>query len=208
MDMGTGGGRAALALSEAGFAPAYGFDFLPEFIDTARLNAKERNLDIRFEVGNALDINLPDSSVSVALYWEKLLSYIPDPGERQKAINEAFRVLSPGGFLFSSYNQFSSRRLNILLRLYMKFIRMTIRQDRPERSLPILTRGGVFSPRALLPGSPHVYWHHADEAVQELANSGFRIIEIFSSIGFRQKNMMSYEKLKKGILYVVAQKPW
>lgn len=128
--------------------------------------------------------------------------------ERQQAAKEAFRVLSPGGFLFSSYNHFPSRRLNKFLRLYSKLMRIVFCRDLPDRSLPILTRGGKMTLRACLPSSPQVYWHYADEAIFELTNVGFHVLEIFSSFGFRQNTMDCYDSLKKGILYIVAQKPY
>jgi SAM-dependent methyltransferase len=209
MDMGTGGGRVALALAEMGFTPIYGYDFVPELVEVARANATTLSVNVRFEVGNALSVPLPDNTVEIAIYWEKLLSLIVDLNDRLQAISEAFRVLSQGGFLFASYNQFSSRSINGVLKTYMKIARYIARQRLPERSLPILRRGGKPSLRALLPraDNPHAYWHHIDEAVWELTSLGFRVIELFFSAGYRQNKSHDYNSLKKGTLYVVAQKP-
>jgi len=207
VDMGTGGGRIALALSEMGYGPVHGFDIVPEFIEAARINASSRNLDINLSVTNATAIPLPTNGVNTVIYWEKLFSFIVDPDDRKKAITEAFRVLAPGGFLFSSYNQFASRKINYPLSIYVKLLRKITGEKLSDRSLPILLRSGSPSLKLLLPGNPQAYWCHGDEAIFELTNAGFQVVEMYSSYGFKTKTMASYDSLKKGVLYIVAQKP-
>ena len=73
-----------------------GIDPSDELNKIAKKNADKVNLDIEFNLSSAESINLPTSSVDSVVCTFSLCS-IPDPN---KALNEIFRILKPGGKYF------------------------------------------------------------------------------------------------------------
>ena len=70
-----------------------GIDPSDELNKIAKKNADKVNLDIEFNLSSAESIDLPTSSVDSVVCTFSLWS-IPDPN---KALNEIFRILKPGG---------------------------------------------------------------------------------------------------------------
>ena len=73
-----------------------GIDPSDELNKIAKKNANKVNLDIEFNLSSAESIDLPTSSVDSVVCTFSLCS-IPDP---QKALNEIYRILKPGGKYF------------------------------------------------------------------------------------------------------------
>ena len=73
-----------------------GIDPTDELNKIATKNADKVNLDIEFNLSSAESIDLPTSSVDSVVCTFSLCS-IPDPN---KALNEIFRILKPGGKYF------------------------------------------------------------------------------------------------------------
>ena len=73
-----------------------GIDPSDELNKIAKKNADKVNLDIEFNLSSAESIDLPTSSVDSVVCTFSLCS-IPDPN---KALNEIFRILKPGGKYF------------------------------------------------------------------------------------------------------------
>jgi SAM-dependent methyltransferase len=96
LDLGSGGGIDVL-LSAKRVGPsgkAYGLDMTPEMLSLARANqAKAGVANAEFLAGTIEDVPLPDGSVDV------LISncVINLSGDKQRVLDEAFRVLRPGG---------------------------------------------------------------------------------------------------------------
>jgi ubiquinone/menaquinone biosynthesis C-methylase UbiE len=76
LDVGTGTGRAALALAAAG-ASVTGVDASREMLDVARARATESGLSAQFEVADAHALPFADRSVDVAICL-RLLMHVPD----------------------------------------------------------------------------------------------------------------------------------
>lgn len=98
LDLGSGGGLdvllAARQVGSAGFA--YGVDMNDKMLELARRNALKIGADnVEFRKGDLEGLPLPDGSVDVIIS-NCVVNLTPDKG---KALNEAFRVLSPGGRL-------------------------------------------------------------------------------------------------------------
>ncbi len=97
LDIGCGTGTHALWAAEQGH-PAVGIDISERGIERARERAADRDLDIRFRVGNALDLDADgeafetvlDSGLFHAFETEGHAAYAAEVGE----------VLRPGGRLF------------------------------------------------------------------------------------------------------------
>lgn len=97
LDAGCGGGRTAIALSQLGAASVLGIDLGVQGLADARDRAARRGLDnVRFEQGSLLDLPLPDAAVDL-VWCAGVLMHTADP---ERALDEALRVLRPGGDLF------------------------------------------------------------------------------------------------------------
>jgi 2-polyprenyl-6-hydroxyphenyl methylase/3-demethylubiquinone-9 3-methyltransferase len=96
-DIGCGAGTQTRMWAERGHR-LRGLDVNGPLIELARQRAAAEGLDIRFEVGSATALPWPDACVDVALVPE-LLEHVAD---WQSVVNEAARVVRPGGLLFLS----------------------------------------------------------------------------------------------------------
>jgi len=96
-DIGCGTGTQSRLWAELGHR-AYGLDVNEPLVDIARRRAQEAGLDIRFDVGSATELPYPDASMDVVLMPE-LLEHV---AAWQCCLDEAVRVLKPGGVLYLS----------------------------------------------------------------------------------------------------------
>jgi SAM-dependent methyltransferase len=96
LDLGSGGGIDVL-LSARRVGPggkAYGLDMTDEMLELARQNQQAAGVDnVEFLKGYLEDIPLPDDSVDVIIS-NCVINLSPDKG---RALQEAYRVLRPGG---------------------------------------------------------------------------------------------------------------
>ena len=98
LDLGSGGGLdvllAARQVGEAGFV--YGVDMTDRMLELARRNAAKMGAaNVEFRKGDLEDLPLEDGSVDVIIS-NCVVNLTPDKG---RALQEAFRVLRPGGRL-------------------------------------------------------------------------------------------------------------
>lgn len=96
LDLGSGGGIDVLLSAKrigAG-GKAYGLDMTDEMLALARKNAKEAGVrNVEFLKGEIEDIPLPDGHVDVVMS-NCVINLSPD---KRRVLEEAFRVLRPGG---------------------------------------------------------------------------------------------------------------
>lgn len=98
LDLGSGGGidvlLSARRVGPTGFA--YGVDMTDEMLDLARRNAAEAGVDnVEFIKGVIEDLPLPDASVDVVIS-NCVINLSTD---KRRVLEEAYRVLTPGGRL-------------------------------------------------------------------------------------------------------------
>ena len=96
LDLGSGaGGDVLLCAGRVGpTGRAYGLDMTDEMLDLARANAREAGVEnVEFVKGTIEEIPLPDSSVDVVISN----CVINLSGDKARVLNEAARVLRPGG---------------------------------------------------------------------------------------------------------------
>jgi ubiquinone/menaquinone biosynthesis C-methylase UbiE len=95
LDVGCGIGTDAMGLTElvGSGGLVTGVDFSDSLIAEAVRRAADRNLHLKFEVGDAQDLRFPDGSFD-AVRTERMLMHVPNPS---KALAEMSRVLRPGG---------------------------------------------------------------------------------------------------------------
>jgi SAM-dependent methyltransferase len=99
LDLGTGNGRNLCWLSETFGVRGIGYDISTEAVKQARKRAEIGKLPLTFEarsIGGTLTV--PDESQSVVL--DMMTSHFLKEAERTVLIEEIYRVLKPGGFLF------------------------------------------------------------------------------------------------------------
>ncbi len=96
LDVGTGTGFFAVLLSGQGHR-VHGIDLTPAMIEEASTLAKEKKLDISFEVMNAQELTFKDHSFDVVIS-RNLTWTLPDC---QQAYQEWYRVLRPGGMMLN-----------------------------------------------------------------------------------------------------------
>jgi 2-polyprenyl-3-methyl-5-hydroxy-6-metoxy-1,4-benzoquinol methylase len=96
-DIGCGAGTQSRMWAERGFR-VHGVDVNEPLIRLAEKRAAEQGLDIKFEVGTATALPWGDRTMDVCLVPE-LLEHVTD---WQSCVNEAVRVLRPGGLLYLS----------------------------------------------------------------------------------------------------------
>ncbi len=98
MDVGSGSGTDVLyaALKVESTGKVFGLDMTPAMIEKARKNIEIMGAEnVKILEGNATRIPLPDASVDVVTS-NGVLNLVPD---KDKAFQEIFRVLKPGGKL-------------------------------------------------------------------------------------------------------------
>ena len=96
-DIGCGTGMQSQFWAKLGHH-AHGLDVNASLIDIARRRASEAGMNIPFDIGSATELPYADSSMDVVLLPE-LLEHV---AEWRRCLDEAIRVLKPGGLLYLS----------------------------------------------------------------------------------------------------------
>ena len=99
LDLGTGNGRNLIWLAKTFNVRGTGYDISTEAIKQAKQRALLEEIPLAFEARSiAGSFTVPDESQTVVL--DMMTSHFLKEAERRFLINEIFRVLKPGGFLF------------------------------------------------------------------------------------------------------------
>lgn len=110
LDMGCGAGRTTIALNRLGYSKVLEMDLSDGTIQRATSLAEQAGCQILFEVGDAIRLRYGDESFNGALFTAQGVMGIPGRDNRLQALNEARRVLRPGGhFIFTTHERHASR---------------------------------------------------------------------------------------------------
>src|SRR5688572_8580604 len=101
LDVGCGAGSQSFVYAELGHH-AVGVDVNEPLIQIARKRAEASKASAAFQLGSAAALPFDDASFDVCLLNE-LLEHVP---EWQRCLDEAIRVLKPGGILYVSTTNF------------------------------------------------------------------------------------------------------
>lgn len=113
LDLGCGAGRCAIALAELGLQVA-GVDLSQAMIQAAQCQAQLAQVEVDFQVMDAMALEFPAASFEAVLYAYNGIELLPGIGGKQRAIEEVWRVLKPGGsFIFSSHSLFALNYLAV-----------------------------------------------------------------------------------------------
>ena len=175
-DIGCGAGTQSRIWAERGHR-VYGVDVNEPLIRLAEKRAAERGLAIKFEVGTATALPWADRSMDVCLVPE-LLEHVAD---WQSCVNQAARVLRPGGLLYlSTTNVLCPRQQEFNLPLYSWYPRMLKRYC--ER-LAVTTRPAI----ANYAKYPAVNWFSFYRLRDYLEPLGFHSLDRFDLIDLAGK---------------------
>jgi ubiquinone/menaquinone biosynthesis C-methylase UbiE len=95
-------GRIANRLAARG-ARVTGLDATPLFLDHARADAEERDVEVRYVHGDMRALPFPDESFDRAVSWFTSFGYFSE-AENRSVLAEVCRVLRPGGRLMIEGN--------------------------------------------------------------------------------------------------------
>ncbi len=175
LDAGGGPGRYAIELARQGYEVTL-LDISRPVLDFARARAEEAGVSIAAYVqASAMDLTVfPDGSYDVVLLMGPLY-HLLRPKDRRKCVQEAGRVLRPGGLIFAS---FITRYAPI--RHAAKHDPMWIIAN-PHRNEEILVTGlNVASPGG---GFTDAYFTHPSEVAPLMEHGGFEKLDLIACEG-------------------------
>lgn len=213
VEAGTAGGRILFEMSALGFHSLHGFDYVPGFIEAARV--KDRSNRIQFDVQDAISLTYDDGFFDQIIYLQQILCTIESEAGRMSALREAYRILKPGGTALISFLSFEARnqgRLYVPYLMYLRLLRTLRWSSRSIQYQPWLKLGGKFNWASLADQQPYVYWYRLQEISEFLRAAGFVLIGTGSSYQIERAALCeSFDALSQqpidGMVYVVAKKP-
>ncbi len=109
LDLGCGAGRTTINLFKLGYTNITGVDLSDSLLDCANNYIKENNLDIKFILGDARQLDFHDNSFDIVIFSFNGLMCVPEQKNRDMVLAEVYRVLKPGGkFIFTAHNRDNS----------------------------------------------------------------------------------------------------
>lgn len=167
-DIGCGAGTQSRLWAKLGHR-VFGLDINVELIELAKERARGDRLEIAFDVGSATHLPYPDSSMDVALLPE-LLEHV---GNWRGCLNEAVRILKPGGLLYlSTTNWLCPKQEEFNLPMYSWYPRFI---KRKYERLAITTRPEIANHCKY----PAVNWFSFYELSSYLEKRDFRCLDRF-----------------------------
>lgn len=171
VDIGCGAGTQCRLWAQLGHH-VHGLDVNAPLVEVARQRAREEQLEIQFDVGSATALPYADASMDVSLLPE-LLEHVAD---WEACINEAVRVLKPGGLLYlSTTNWLCPMQDEFNLPMYSWYPPFLKR--RYER-LAVTTRPEIANHAKY----PAIHWFSFYSLAAFLGKRGFRCLDRFDLI--------------------------
>ncbi|MCM8595988.1 class I SAM-dependent methyltransferase [Accumulibacter sp.] len=179
VDIGCGAGTQCRLWASLGHR-VHGLDVNAPIIEVARQRAREAKLDIDFEVGSATALPYADGSMDVSLLPE-LLEHVTD---WETCLEEAVRVLRPGGLLYiSTTNWLCPIQEEFTLPLYSWYPGFL---KRHYERLAVTTRPEITNHAKY----PAVHWFSYYQLASWLEQRGFRCFDRFALIETEQMSWM------------------
>lgn len=212
LEAGSGGGRLLLAMQARGFEDLHGFDFVPAMVEAAR--RRDRSGAIDFQVHDATAPGYDDASFDQLVYLQQVLCFIAGEDARRRALEQAFRILRPGGKAVFSLLSFRARSQSWVYKpmlAYLRLLRASTGTQRGIQNMPWLRLNGAMNWAALMDRGPYVYWYREREANDLLVSVGFHVTAVGSDAQVDQRRLLdSVDELERaplrGRLYFVCRK--
>jgi SAM-dependent methyltransferase len=176
VDVGGAAGAYALWLAEAGYA-VHLLDPVPRLVAEAqgRSAAAERPL-VSCRVGDARALDVPAETVDVVLLLGPLY-HLTDPGDRARSLQEAARVLRPGGRLFAAAISRWASALDGLARDLLQDHRFALIVEQDLRD------GQHRNPTERLDYFTTAYFHRPEELAAEVRAAGLALDGVYGLEG-------------------------
>jgi ubiquinone/menaquinone biosynthesis C-methylase UbiE len=176
LDVGGAAGAYAGWLSEMGYV-VHLVDAVPRLVDEARTHSASLSRPIAScEVGDARSLKQPDASVDVVLLLGPLY-HLTLSSDRARALEEAARVLRPGGVLFAAA---ISRWASILDGLVHDLFADPAFEGEVEREV---SDGQHRNPEQRAGFFTTAYFHRPEELREEITSAGFQIAALYGIEG-------------------------
>ncbi|HBX86795.1 MAG: hypothetical protein A2W97_17775 [Bacteroidetes bacterium GWE2_40_63] len=202
IEAGTGGGRIAFCIGQMGFNQIDAFDYVPQMIESANKNLKDKNLNIKFIVADATNLSdFGSDTYDYLIYLQQVLCFIEDEQLFYKALNEAYRIAKKDSITLFSFLDYHSRTINIPLRILLNILRWLRNEPIPDNYLPWLKINNRFNRKLLSKNQALTYWVKRDEIIMQLEKIGFEVLEVKNA-----SQINTDAKQRKGMLYVVCTK--
>ena len=169
-DVGGGAGVYAFPLSKQGYS-VHLIDFTPLHIKQAKERMAETVVKLSSaSVGDARELEVGDFVADVVLYLGPLY-HLQKKEDREKALNEAYRILKPGGLLFAA----GISRFAPVLRFVQK-------NKLAKRGIEKILGGGLDEGKQDIPlgdrGRFSIYCHLPEELKSEVVAAKFTEVEL------------------------------
>ena len=99
LDLGCGWGRITCALAKGGYN-VVGLDLSDNLITYARRYATELGLKVQYNLGSMMKIPYADEVFDKIICMWGVFNHLLTPTDQDKALNEMYRILKPGGLAF------------------------------------------------------------------------------------------------------------
>ncbi len=99
LDLCGGQGRHSIELARRGYTYCTVLDYSETLLEHGRRLSSEAGLNIEFVQGDATATGLPTASFEYVLVLGNSLGYLPDDSADLRILEEALRLLTPGGWL-------------------------------------------------------------------------------------------------------------
>ena len=178
-DIGGGAGIYALPLARLGLGyEIHLLDAMPIHIEQAAKEAENQpdHPLASLQVGDARQLDFPDASADAVLLFGPLY-HLTEKADRIQALREAYRVLKPGGLLFTAVISLFAPLMDGLSKGFLTdpyFVEI-LRQD--------LIDGQHRNPKNLPGYFSTAYFHHPDEIREELTTSNFDVEAVLAIEG-------------------------
>jgi SAM-dependent methyltransferase len=176
VDVGGAAGAYALWLAEAGYA-VHLLDPVPRLVAEAqRLSAAAERPLVSCRVGDARALDVPAETADVVLLLGPLY-HLTDSGDRARSLQEAARVLKPGGRLFAAAISRWASALDGLARDLLQDPRFALIVEQDLRD------GQHRNPTERLDYFTTAYFHRPEELAAEVRAAGLAVDGVYGLEG-------------------------
>ncbi len=121
LDIGCGTGRTTIPIHKLGYNVT-GLDITPAMIENAKKIAESGNLKIKYEIGDATNLNYEGDTFDNVIFSFNGWTQIPGNNNRFEALKEIIRILKPDGyFIFTANTRGKGRFTLFWIKQWIRF---------------------------------------------------------------------------------------